>query len=1379
MGTAYLFTEEAVATGAIVEGFQEEALKCARTVLLESGPGHATRCADTPFFDVFRDTRRRLVEQGENLDEVRLKLETLNLGRLRVASKGISRAKESGPEPAAYVSIGKETQRTDGMYMIGQVAALRNATCRIADLHRTVSVDGTALLERALVSATPVAEQPAAALSADIAIVGVGCLLPHAATAPELWRKILDRADAISEIPRDRFDAARYFDPDRKARDKMYSKWGGFLPEIPFDPLKYGIPPAALPAIDPFQLLTLEVVYQALADAGYAERPFDRERTSVILGASGGGGDLGFRYSVRSGLPMYLEQVPEETLAQLPEWTEDSFAGVLLNVAAGRVANRLDLGGLNFTVDAACASSLAAVYVAARELESGASNMAIVGGIDTVNSPFGYMCFSSAQALSPTGRSRTFDETADGIAISEGLVALILKRVADAERDGDRIYAVIRAVAGSSDGRGKGLTAPKPEGQMRVLRRAYAAAGFSPATVGLVEAHGTGTVAGDSAEVTALTRVFNEAGTLPGSCALGSIKSMIGHTKSAAGVAGLLKVALALYHKVLPPTLHVTKPNAALREADSPFFVATEPLPWLAPVDSDQPRRASVSAFGFGGTNFHVVVEEYERNGPGALPEIAPVDVWPAELACWNAATPQHLLAMLQQLEDRLAAAANLPLCDLAAALCRTAAAAPGGPVRLAIIASSVGELLAKAKDVRQALKNGSTRIAESRGVYLGVAAEPAGKIAFLFPGQGSQFPGMHRELALAFPELRHSLEVADRVTAGRFARRLSSYVLPSPAFTKDHEERQRQELTDTVVAQPALGAVENGIADLFRRLGVRPDMTAGHSYGEYVALSVAGAFPRDVLFALSAARGRAIKDAAGEHPATMAAVSAPREKVAELLGSAADVWIANVNAPQQTVIAGRVEAIDAALSRFSAAGLAGRRIPVACAFHSPLVEAAGLILSDLLDRTEISEPRLPVFSNTLGSAYPSDPAQIKHILSAHITAPVQFAAELEAMYQAGARIFVEIGPRAVLSGLARETLSKYAPVIVAVDSPERHGVVQLLHVAAQLATAGVAIDFEELWRGRGIAPLQLAKLAPPAPLPAHVWMVSGGQARPQQKAQNTRRSNAAPPAPVSPPLSVSAGPAPGTPTPADAALVSKTNRTSRPQGGPMPSDSQNSISPFVANAGSDDVMRQFQQLMSQFLQTQALVMTAYLQGAPSAGLVPMPGIAAAPPRALTPPAAPMPAPPTHRVVAPPVQAAPAAAAAAQPPVVAAPPVSVAAKPAAVAPIEPATPAPPTSARPAAAVTAAEVLSQLLGIVSDRTGYPQDMLDVDANIEADLGIDSIKRMEILTAFQQLHTGEQRGAFQGAMEKLTAVKTLRETASLLAELLAGQAEAAVA
>jgi len=1377
MGTAYLFTDEAVATGAIVEGFQREAVKCTRTVLLESGPGHATRCADTPFFDVFRETRRRFLDEGQSLDDVRLKLETLNLGRLRVASKGVAHATDVAHHQA-YVSVDPEQQRTEGMFMIGQVAALRHATCGIADLHAAVSVDGTRLLDRTDIGVSVAApEVPATALSANIAIVGVGCLLPHALDARTLWKRILDKADAIGEIPADRFDAARYFDPDRRARDKIYSKWGGFLGEIPFDPLKYGIPPTAVPSIDPFQLLTLEVVHQALADAGYADRPFDRERTSVILGASGGAGDLGFRYGIRAGLPMYFDSVSDATLANLPEWTEDSFAGVLLNVAAGRVANRLNLGGLNFTVDAACASSLAAVYVAARELEAGASNMVIVGGIDTVNSPFGYLCFSSAQALSPTGRCRTFDEAADGIAISEGLVTLVLKRVVDAERDGDRIYAVIRAVAGSSDGRGKGLTAPRPEGQMRVLQRAYEAAGFSPATVGLVEAHGTGTVAGDTAEVTALSAVFGKAGATPASCALGSIKSMIGHTKSAAGVSGLLKVALALHRKVLPPTLHVTTPNARLREPATPFFVNTDAQPWVAPVNSEQPRRAAVSSFGFGGTNFHVVVEEYAGDGSDAFVETAPVDEWPSELTYWTAASVHHLDIALQEFDERLSRNPDVPLRSVAAAVCRSTIAAPARPLRLAIVASSTGDLRTKVAEVRKALTEGVTQMSDARGIYLSEVREPAGKVSFLFPGQGSQYPGMHRELATYFPDVRHAVELADRVTAGDVpARRLSSFIFPPPAFSEEDQARQLLELTDTTVAQPALGAVERGACDLLERFGIRPDMTAGHSYGEYVALSAAGAFSPEVLFELSAARGRAIKAAAAGEPGTMAAVSASPDDVAPVLEGTTDVWVANVNSPRQTVLAGRTPDVDAAVAKLSAAGLAARRIPVACAFHSPLVETAARTFRDVLERANISEPRIPVFSNTLGDAYPADTHELRRILAEHIIAPVLFADELEAMYRAGGRFFIEVGPRTVLANLARETLSGRDATILCIDSRERHGVTQFLHVLGQLAALGVPVDFDELWRGRTIETIQLAQLTTPEPLPRHVWMVSGGRARRQDEKASVPIPQAA--APIAVPV-VETTNAPPIPSP----LVHvSTSRIGHPQGGRMQSDATNPTPPFPVGAASHDVMRQFQQLMSQFLQTQAIVMTTYLQGAPAAAMSTLP---AAAPLGYTPRQDLASQPIQHedtRWQAPAAQSTPVAPVVTVAPPSALPPPSVGPTAPAVAaaalPTPAAAPAVP-AARASGNGSAPDVLSQLLGIVSDRTGYPQEMLDADANIEADLGIDSIKRMEILTAFQQMHAGTQRGSFQGAMEKLTAIKTLRDTATVLADLLVTQPEQAVA
>ena len=365
-----------------------------------------------------------------------------------------------------------------------------------------VAQEGARLIgELAVPFAPPRVEEFPAAKPFDVAIVGMGCLLPKAPNVRAFWANILNKVDAIGEVPPERFNIDLYYDPDRKAKDKIHSRWGGFLDAVPFDPMRYGIPPNALPSIDPLQLLALVTVDQALRDAGYHNRDFPRQKTSVILGLSGGLGDVGLQYAVRSMLQQFISQPPSELLQELPEWTEDSFAGLLLNVAAGRVANRFDLGGVNFSVDAACASSLAAVYLAARELADHTSDMAIVGGVDTAQSPFGYLCFAKAQALSGRGRCRTFDESADGIAISEGVSMMVLKRLEDAERDSDRIYAVIKGVAGSSDGKGKSMTAPRLEGQILALQRAYAQAGIRPSTVGLIEAHGTGTALGDASEL--------------------------------------------------------------------------------------------------------------------------------------------------------------------------------------------------------------------------------------------------------------------------------------------------------------------------------------------------------------------------------------------------------------------------------------------------------------------------------------------------------------------------------------------------------------------------------------------------------------------------------------------------------------------------------------------------------------------------------------------------------------------------------------------------------------------------------------------------------------------------------------------------------------
>ncbi|MEV7983210.1 beta-ketoacyl synthase N-terminal-like domain-containing protein, partial [Streptomyces sp. NPDC086519] len=544
MGTAYLFTEEAVTRGAIQPLFQRQVVAAVETALLETAPGHTTRCVPSPFSDGYREFEAALRARGVPERQVWEELERLNVGRLRIASKGLERA-----ATGALTEVDAERQLAEGMFMAGEVAVLRSATTTVAALHRSVT-QGAADFLAARAEAVrgrlggadePRPEAPPAPL--DIAIVGMACMFPQAPDLAAFWANVVAGHDAVTEVPADRWDPAVHH-----ADGSTTSKWGGFLPPIPFDPLSYGIPPASLGHIEPVQLLALEAARRALDHAGYGARgrQFDRSRTSVVFGAEAGS-DLSNAATLRAVLPSYYGKVPDGLEDQLPRLTEDSFPGMLANVISGRIANRLDLGGANYTVDAACASSLAAVDVACKELVAGTSDVVLCGGADLHNGINDYVLFSSVHALSPTGRSRAFDGSADGIALGEGVACVVLKRLADAERDGDLVYGVIKGLGSSSDGRSLGLTAPRPEGQRAALLRAYRNAGISPARVGLVEAHGTGTVVGDRTELSILSEVFAEAGAVNGGCALGSVKSQIGHTKCAAGLAGLIKTTLALH----------------------------------------------------------------------------------------------------------------------------------------------------------------------------------------------------------------------------------------------------------------------------------------------------------------------------------------------------------------------------------------------------------------------------------------------------------------------------------------------------------------------------------------------------------------------------------------------------------------------------------------------------------------------------------------------------------------------------------------------------------------------------------------------------------------------------------------------------------------
>ncbi|MFD3488363.1 beta-ketoacyl synthase N-terminal-like domain-containing protein, partial [Streptomyces sp. NPDC058665] len=1064
MGTAYLFTEEAVRGGAIQPLFQRRILDAERTDLLETAPGHATRCARSAISTDFAALKDELREQGVPDREIWERLERFNVGRLRLASKGIERV---GDE---LLAVDETRQADEGMFMAGEVVVLREAVTTVAALHDAVS-EGAAgrLRARAGELRAPLgigaAEERPAPEPLRVAVVGMAGMFPGAPDLADFWANILAGKDCVTEVPAQRWDQERYYAPDGDG-ERTPSRWGGFLPEIPFDPLRYGIPPASLAAVEPVQLLALEAARRALADAGYDAKGTDHARTSVVFGAEAGS-DLSNATTLRTVLPGYIGTIPPALDEQLPRLTEDSFPGMLANVIAGRVANRLDLGGANYTVDAACASSLTAVDVACKELVAGTSDMVLCGGADLHNGINDYLLFSSVHALSPTGRSATFDAAADGIALGEGVACVVLKRLADAERDGDRVYAVIDGVGSASDGRALGLTAPRPEGQHAALTRAYRNAGVSPADVGLVEAHGTGTVVGDRTELATLTEVFTDAGAEVASCAVGSVKSQIGHTKCAAGLAGLIKVTLALHHGVKPPTLHLKQPNSAWRAESSPFVFHTKAAPWaVEPAE----RVAGVSAFGFGGTNFHVVLRAYTQAPPAHS-----LDAWPAELFTFRGQDAEAARRSVRALDELLRKGGRWRLRDYARSAARRSdrAAVRGERIWIAVVADSLDvlpELLRRAAEGEHAPEagihaadgvDGAPGAGASRTAD-GSAGDAEGKLAFLFPGQGSQRPGMLAELFVAFPELQRYLQLGSRWTG---------ILHPPAAFGEEGKAGQLARITDTAVAQPALGMVELAAADLLASLGVRPAMAAGHSYGELVALGVAGALsPQDVITASAERASAILARTAGGDPGTMAAVTASAEQVEEVLrlaGLGGEVVAANRNSPTQTVISGPTEQVDAAVARLRDAGHPVKPLQVACAFHSPLLAGAGDAFAERLDALTVYPPAFDVWANRTAEPYPSDPAGVRAGLAAQIGSPVRFAEQIESMYAAGARVFAEVGPGRVLSRLVSAVLGDRPHRTIPLDGGRAGALSGFLTALAQLAVNGADVRTGRLFRGR------------------------------------------------------------------------------------------------------------------------------------------------------------------------------------------------------------------------------------------------------------------------------------------------------------------------
>jgi len=1173
-----------------------------------------------------------------------------------------------------------------------------------------------------------------------IAIVGIGAMFPGSGTTHGFWRDILAGRDCIGDVPATHWLVEDFYDPDPSARDKTYCRRGAFLPPATLDPLEFGIPPQALSATDTAQLLALIVAKETLDEACRTQfRDIDRSRTSIVLGVASATelvGTMGARLQRpvwvkalrEAGLPEdEVTAICDRISSQYVEWQESSFPGVLGNVVAGRIANRLDLGGTNCVVDAACASSLSALLMAMNELELGHSDMVISGGVDALNDIFMYMCFSKTPALSKSGDCRPFSDASDGTIVGEGLGLFALRRLEDAERDGNRIYAVIRGIGSSSDGRATSVYAPRPEGQAVALRRAYADAGHDPRSVELVEAHGTGTRAGDLAEFTALTQVFREADAEAGAwCAIGSIKSQIGHTKAAAGSAGLLKAALSLHQKVLPPTIKVDRPDSRLKLESSPFYLNTRARPW---VKADGPRRASVSSFGFGGSNYHVALEEY--TGPQAASRL-----WAGgALLLLGAADARSLAEAARALGARVEK-------DGLEAVARDSQIAfdPRSRHRLAIVAADARQFEAR---LATALKQ--TGAFSAPGIHLAVGEGKGkgggGKTAFLFPGQGSQYVSMGADLAVAFDEARVVWDGQAALPTVPGQSPLHRVVFPPPAFTGEEGEAQEAVLTRMIHAQPSIGTASLALLAVLERAGIRADAVAGHSFGEITALCAAGVLDRDTALSLAAERARCMEEAASGSDGAMIAVAAGRERVEPLL-QGLDVVLANDNGPEQVVLSGARAAVENAATRLEAEGLRVVRLKVASAFHSPVVAQAAETFRSVLDGTAFGSFAIPVYANLTAAPYAD--AEVRDLLAGQIAGTVRFRETVEALYADGVRTFVEVGPGSVLNGLVAQCLGGRPHLAVALDRRGAHGVASLLDGLGALAVHGVPVDFQALWTG--FAEERKPKPASPAAVRVSganfgkIYPPPGGAAALPKP--NPPRPAIAPPAPT--PLAPAQSAPVYSPSIEEAPIM--VTNSPAPQPAPIP----------VATAPVETIYHHVADAHAAFQRAIAESHQAFLAVAGQA-IQSLSGVPAWPAAAPAVPVAPtmapsMPAPAPMPALAPVPPAAPVMPVQSQ--------TSVAAAPQHVAParVEPVQAKPHPVTAPAAPVAAPPKVNArdiVLAVIADKTGYPVDMLTADMELEAGLGIDSIKQVEIFSTLQ-----DRIPALGNAdMRELNALKTI--------------------
>ncbi len=941
----------------------------------------------------------------------------------------------------------------------------------------------------------------------DIAIVGMSCLFPRADGPRQYWENIVRCVDAVGDPPPD-WPVHLFAEALGDSEAARQVGRGGYLGDLcRFDPIRYRVMPNSIDGSEPDQFIALRCAIEALADAGYPEIGLNHEKTGVILGR---GTWFNRAYATLLDHSLLVDQVVEvlhqlepdrsrdelaliraELRRNLPPASAETAPGQVPTVMVGRIANRLNLNGPAYAVDGACASALLAVEHAVHDLRSGRCDAVLVGGVQVSTPALIHFVFSHVDALSRTGRIAPFSAEANGTLLGQGCGILVLKRRTDAERQGHRIYALIKGVGSSSDGAGVGLLAPRQQGQELALRRAYEETGIDTRSIGLIEAHGTGTPLGDLTEVRTLTSCFGQRGPDGANVAMGSVKSMISHLIPASGAAALIKTALALYHRVLPPTLYADKPRAELELDKTPFYLNGQTRPWIHGRQG-VPRRAGVNAFGFGGINAHAILEEHVPSDETSLERLE--RHWPVELVVVSATDRQALAARCQHLAQWVEAAEGAELLDIAAALAaewndQTATDAPRTCV--AIVARDSHDLVRKLRHVAERLEDAQReRIQDRSGIFW--YAQPLGhqgKLAFVFPGEGAQYVDMLSDLARHFPEVRRQFDLTDLAFARAGAARLPSRnIFPIP----EERELAERELFEMTGAVEAVTTANRALAALLERLGVRPDAVMGHSSGEYAALVTAGVTPIDDDEALlhAVAEGchtqeeMLLSDLVPQAVLTIVG-GVDRSVVQDCIQQAgAHVEIAVDNCPNQVVLCTDADTTQQLLKLLRSRGALCQVLPWNRAYHTAAFEPACEPLKRYFEKLPFAPPKVEIWSCATASPYPSNVDAARELAVRQWKSQVRFRETILAMYDAGVRLFLEVGPRGNLTTFIADTLADRPHAAVPVNVARKSGVEQLCRALGMLAAHGVSLRLDELYRRRCPATIDLAGDPPAKPRP-------------------------------------------------------------------------------------------------------------------------------------------------------------------------------------------------------------------------------------------------------------------------------------------------------